>query len=419
MFDVTNNKIKTNLQWSFLSLAFSSFCQLLLRIIIGKKLGPSGLGVYTLIFTIYLFSMQFGAFGTGTALTKYIAEYSENEKKIKEYIFAGLIISIVSGLLVSIILYTMSGKIALICFHNYEMTNLLKVLSFCIPFISIQKLVIGILNGFQKMDSFAFINMSQYFLMLIITLILINFLKMNTFNATLGIVISTIITGILSLYYLKDLILIFNPQKYLKQVFIFGIYIVLSSSIGTLNTQMDSLMIGYYLNSASVGCYAIAFILLQILILIADSTQAVTYPIMSNYYGKTNFKAIQNLIKNIMLKVFIICIIISLFLIIFGKQIISVYNKEFLNAYSPLLVLLIGYSLYAPIQAVGGFLSSIGKVNIMFNLSCLSLVINFLLNMILIPKFGLMGAAIATSTSLVFISLIKGYFILKYIFRFR
>lgn len=60
------------------------------------------------------------------------------------------------------------------------------------------------------------------------------------------------------------------------------------------------------------------------------------------------------------------------------------------------------------------YLSSIGKVNIVFRISALCAFINTLLNVLLIPKFGIIGAASATSTSLmisttIVISLIRRY----------
>ena len=76
-------KAMQDVQWAFISLAISSLVHFLLRVVLGRELGASGLGLYTLVFTIYMFGMQFAAFGIGAALTKYVAEHNENGKKNK------------------------------------------------------------------------------------------------------------------------------------------------------------------------------------------------------------------------------------------------------------------------------------------------------------------------------------------------
>ena len=75
------SKTIRDVQWAFISLAISSLVYFLLRVVLGKELGASGLGLYTLVLTVYLFGMQFAIFGMGAAVRKYVAEYNGNIKK--------------------------------------------------------------------------------------------------------------------------------------------------------------------------------------------------------------------------------------------------------------------------------------------------------------------------------------------------
>jgi O-antigen/teichoic acid export membrane protein len=138
------SKTMRDIQWSFISLAISSFVHFLLRVVLGRELGASGLGLYTLVFTIYMFGMQFAAFGIGAALTKYVAEHNENLNKIEEFVSSGVIGSFISGLTFGIILYLSSNAIAINFFHCSEMVYLLKITSFCFPFIALQKTALGV-----------------------------------------------------------------------------------------------------------------------------------------------------------------------------------------------------------------------------------------------------------------------------------
>ncbi|MFW9873828.1 MAG: flippase [Candidatus Thorarchaeota archaeon] len=420
MFKIKLSKTIKDIQWSFIALAVSSFVHLLLRIVLGRELGPSGLGLYTLVFTIYLFGMQFAAFGIGVALTKYIAEYNDDLQKIKEFVSSGIAGSLVSGFILGILLYSFSLIISVNFFHNPEMTTLLKITAFCFPFIAMQKVVLGTLNGLRRMKYFAFINIVQNLSVMGMSIALVIFLNMGVKGAVFGFVIPTIIVGLFSLILVKNYFVTASKvlSTSLKEISLFGFYVVLANSIGMVNTQIDSLLIGHFMNETEVGYYAVAIIFMQGIILLPQSVQKVTNPSIATYYGKGDYDGIRRLIKNSMAKIFVIILFISAFLATFGKSLINViFTEEFIPSYAPLLILLIGYSVYATFISIGGCLSSIGKVKIIFKISLLCAVLNTLLNISLIPEFGLVGAASATSISLLFTTLINIYFVNKYVRR--
>ncbi|WP_440956279.1 flippase [Methanosarcina sp. Mfa9] len=407
-----------DVQWSFISLATASLSHLLLRIVLGKELGPSGLGLYTLVFTIYIFGMHFAAFGIGVALTKYLAEYDDDLLRIKGFVSCGLFGSIVSGSMMGVLMYLLSGIIAIQFFHSPEMVDLLKITAFCFPFIAMQKAVIGALNGLRKMKWFAIVNIAQHVSVMIVSIVLVVLLDMGVRGAVIGFVAPTIMVGVLSLIIVREY---FSTKSasistVLKEVLWFGFYIVLANSIGMINVQIDSLMVGHFMSETDVGYYAVAIIFVEGLRLIPDSVQRITTPAIANYYGKQEYENIHGLMKNSMLKVLAITIFISFTLILLGQFLIEVlFKEEFLPAYYPLLILLVGYSVYAPILSISGAFAGIGKVALMSKLSFICAVMNTILNILLIPKYGITGAAIATSISLIFTASLKLYFIKLYI----
>jgi len=421
MVSIKLDKTMKDVQWSFISLASSSVAQLLLRITLGKELGPSGLGLYTLIFTIYMFGTQFAAFGIETALIKYVAEYKDDSLKIHKYISSGVFGSLISGLTTGIFVFILSSFISKSLFHSLEMIDLLKITAICFPFIAMQKAVQGALNGYRSMKVFAYLNISQNLLVLVFSIFFVLFLKMGIRGAVIGLVMPTIVVGVLSLYSIRNNF-IFYPEllkSILKDLSLFGFYVVLANSLGIVNTQIDSLMIGYFMNKADVGYYAVATIFIQGVLLIPNAVQRITTPAIAAYYGKNDSKSIEKLIKTTMLKTFGVTLLISLFIAIFGKFIIISLFSDFLPAYTPMLVLLIGYSIYSALISVGGALSSVGQVKIVFKISMICTSINVLFNIILIPEYGLIGASIATSLSLILTSIIQMYFISRYVLNDR
>ncbi|MBZ4647036.1 MAG: Polysaccharide biosynthesis protein rane-associated [Clostridia bacterium] len=411
-----------DVQWSFISLATASLSHLVLRIVLGKELGPDGLGVYTLVFTIYLFGMQFAGFGIGSALTKYVAEFSDESSKVKEYISAGLLGSIITGVIMAIVLYLVSDFIAMSIFHIPEMGEYLKFVSFCLPFIAIQKMVLGTLVGLRKLKLYALVNIIQNTFILVLSVYLVLFLNADVRGAVFGFVIPTIIISSISAFLIKDVYKI-APLSFtdkFKDVAWFGFYLVLANSIGMINTQIDNLMVGHLMDATSVGVYAVAVIIVQGIALIPNSVHTAVAPPIAYNYGKGEYEKTINLIKQTMFKVFIFILIIALVLALLGKTlIVLLFTNEFIFAYSPLIILLIGYSIYSPVHSVDCTLLSIGKVKLVYKIALVCAIFNIIFNILLIPKYGILGASLATSMSIVLLSMLKLYFIKKYVLDLR
>lgn len=417
MFNLKFSKTIKDVHWSFISLATSAFAHLFLRIVLGKELGPAGLGLYTLVFTIYMFGMQFSGFGIGQAMLKYVAEYHDNLPKLEEFVSSGIIGSIVSGSLMGLLLYISSKVIAIQLFHNPEMTDLLKITAFCFPFIAIEKAVIGIQIGLRKMKSFTVINVTQNVFVVVLSIVLVTQLNLDVRGAVIGFVLPTILVGLLSLSFIKKYLTV-GPSNFkmaLKEVSRFGFYVVLTNSVGLLNTQTSSLMIGHFMNETEVGYYAVAAIFIEGLYLIPSSIETVTDTLIVRYHVKNEDENLIKLIKSNVLNVFVITVFESLILVLFGKFLIEkIFGVDFLPAYKPLLILLIGYCIFYPFQSISGFLPCIGKVELLSKISFFCAAINILFNILLVPKYGMTGAAVATTAALIFSTIVRYYFTLRH-----
>ena len=200
-----------------------------------------------------------------------------------------------------------------------------------------------------------------------------------------------------------------------KKIIKFSSHLLLANSIGYLNTHLDMLLIGYFLTDEKVGIYAVAVMLARFLLMIPQAIQRISYPLTAEQYGKKNIKQIEKLINILMRYTFVIISILGLITIFFGEFLIHLmYPRHtiFLNAFFPMVILIIGFSLYSISVSIGGTFTALGKPDITLKLRSLAVVGNILLNIYLIPIYGLIGGAIATAIS-VNISMCFNFYILK------
>lgn len=398
------SKATVDVQWAFISIATASLAHFILRIILGRELGADGLGVYTLAFTIYLLGMQFAAFGIGSALTKYVAEFIEDRSTVNNYVSSGMTSSIITGALMGIAIFLLAPFLAISVFHTPELEGMIRLTALAYPFIAIQKAVLGTLNGFRRMRSYAYLYIAQNVTVVIASIVLVNIFKTGEMGAVIGLVGPTIIVSAACPWLIRDCLKLGGCQwntTALRATAAFGFYIVLGNSISYLSGQVDSILIGYFMNPTEVGIYAVSLLFVQTLSLIPNAVQSVTTPITATLYGKGDIEGVSRVFYSTLRKSLLISIGLSVLLAICSPFFIALlFSSEFSLAYVPLLILLPGYAIGASFGAVSSTFGSIGKVKIPYRISAVGGVMNAGLNLLLIPIFGINGAALATSVSM-------------------
>lgn len=176
----------------------------------------------------------------------------------------------------------------------------------------------------------------------------------------------------------------------------------LTSGMFVINRYTDVLMLGYLTDSADVGTYGVAT---QISLLIAFGLNAVNTasgPKIVSLYQTGRILQLQNLVSKASKAAFSFAVTAAILYVFLGRPLITLFfSVSYIGAYFPAMVLIAG-------QVVNAFSGSGALVLNMTNRQRLvtigvsiSSIANLLLNAILIPRFGMMGAALATSSSMI------------------
>ncbi len=180
--------------------------------------------------------------------------------------------------------------------------------------------------------------------------------------------------------------------------------------------KADLFIINAFLGIKAVGIYSIATLLASFVQYIPNVAGVILFPKVSKQLDLSNF-ILSLKIAGIMT---LVGSLVSIFLVIGGKQLILfLYTDEFLSAYKPLLLILPGIILMAPASIFNVMLRGQGFPPVTIIAPSISLIINIILNIVLIPKYGINGAAVATLISYIFFSIIifvaalKTYYNLK------
>lgn len=172
--------------------------------------------------------------------------------------------------------------------------------------------------------------------------------------------------------------------------------------IATLNTELASLLLGWWVDNESVAYFKVAMQAIALIALGLTSVNAVIMPNVARFYKKGDLKATQALLTKSVRLSALVSLPIIFFLIIFGEFAISLlFGKDYLEAYPILVILCFGQLVNVLIGSVGLVLGMTGNEKSTLKVQFITLLLNLMLLVVLVPLYGGIGAAIATSVSIV------------------
>ena len=134
---------------------------------------------------------------------------------------------------------------------------------------------------------------------------------------------------------------------------------------------------------------------------------------ISSLYKKENQKEFKLYLKKATLLSFSCTLLLALLIFVVHKPFLSYFGDEFLHYKIILFILLATTIVSSFFGAVGLFLNMTGHQAIFFKVMIIAALINVALNALLIPSWGIYGAAIATFISVVFWNLVSTITIYK------
>lgn len=385
-----------------------------LSIILGRYFGAKNLGIYNMVSIIYSFAVIFSGIGISSSIIKFAAETKNDRGKFNIIVSSGIITSLFLGIGFSVLFYFTSDIFEGI-FKMQGLSGLLKILSPVFPFSLISLVLFGMLNGIREMKKSGIAAIVQSVSMIVVSL----FLLYRGFGIS-GLVIGTVLSSVVSCIYL-----IWITRHYFelelkgyvqttKKMLLFGTQIFGANLLNAINYQADMIIVGYFLTATDLGYYGVAVALSKFFWILPQAIQKITYPATSEYLKMKNYTALQIMIDKSMKYTACILSPIALGIGFFGEKIITgLYRMDFNFSVLPLLILVIGTVIYGVIISIGSTITGAGRPDLGLKAIIISTTSNIVLNVLLIPSFGIIGAAIATTVTYVAYSLVTIYIIIK------
>ncbi|MGZ5500172.1 MAG: oligosaccharide flippase family protein, partial [Nitrososphaeraceae archaeon] len=361
-----------------------------------------------------LFAMS----GMGTSMLRYIPEYigkysiNAGTALYKKFIF----LTFVFTSIVAISLYYLSDIIANNIFHKSELSFFITLTAGTLIFNSINGINRMMIRSVKKIKLFAMLEFLPKVISLILLLVM-TFRYYDKYNLVYITYVTTILMTVIISGYM--FVILKKPIKTEAPYSLPSYNNIISTSFPMLLTgglslvigQTQIIMIGALRTADELGVYSVVLSLATLSVFILNSINVIAAPKFSELHHAGKIEELQYVAQKSSKLIFWTTLPIFLVLLFFGKFILNIYGEEFLVGYIPLILLVIGQFVNSASGSVGYFLNMTGYQKQYRNIILCSMIINVSINYLLIPNYGIGGAAIASLSSMVFSNVMAVYFI--------
>jgi O-antigen/teichoic acid export membrane protein len=369
-------------------------------VFIGRILGSAGLGTYSLVLSLTAWLGIGVTMGVSSAVTKRVSEGEDQS----EFAIAGTSISIVLFVLISVLVVLFRPQVN--SYIGYSAAGIIIV--------------------------FLFVNLAQS---------LVNSILQGQHLVHIAAIFSPIRTGSRSIVQITALLgglgligIFFGYAVGYLVVVLLGLWVILRnfddlsiptrthytqlgsyakySWIGSLRSQafdwVDVTILGFFVSQSFIGIYTAAWNIAVFLIIFGGSISQTLFPEMSQSSADDNPDEVVGLFETALAFAGLILIPGLVGGTILGEQLLSIYGEEFSQGHVVLSVLIVATLAQGYQRQFTTALNAMDKPNRSFRINVFFIISNVALNILIIPFFGVLGAAGATAIS-VSMSLLFAY----------
>jgi O-antigen/teichoic acid export membrane protein len=347
-------------------------------------------GIYSFVVNTILFTRVFLSFGIFESGARLFA--TSPEKSLEKNILGALtIITFILGILLAFLIYGYSFVFDYI--FKIKISFILKTIWPLVLLIPFQVMILPALRGLSRILQLGVFTISPRILYLIIIIILYFSGVYNLNNTLSWFFIATSVVGITALFVLKPSFKSLRSgfNKIISEQKTYGIHIYVANIFTSLVQYTDKIILAFFVSSQHLAYYALAF--------------ALTFPLahfsmaLSNVSFKKYASQEKLNIRHVQASILFSLISVTALILLKDFIIIDLFGEKFRPAIAPFIVLAIAFAINGISIPYTMFFKAKKKGIHVRNITTAAQGLFLILNIILIPYYGIMGAAVSALIS--------------------
>lgn len=374
------------------------------QVAMARLLGPQLFGLYAIGWNALRMVGILATMGLHTGVMHFGTQYrGQDDRAFRSVITRATLLSFGIGWIITLALWFSAPWITATLFNEPQFLPLFRVFSLMLPFLGALRVAAVATRISQRMQFSILaeeISQSTLNLLLFVVFYLLGWQLMGAIVATVLSYVAALALALYFLYRLFGSVPIGAPRPPVsdRRLLAYSAPTALAEMSGAVITRVDRIFLGYFHSSGDVGVYQAAAQLSIIMASILYAFNMILMPMISEQYHKKDLRQLEELFR-INTKWGIYSIVPLVLVIAFAASDVMtvLFGSEYAGGADALLILTVGQFINIATGATATILIMTGKQTVWFRLSLVMMVINLALNFLLVPRWGINGAAIATS----------------------
>lgn len=382
--------------------------------------GTTELGLYFLAWGAVDIASKFGLWGMDKSLIRDIArlqpaQTQEAKQRILSAIYFNVQTALLFSLIITAIVFAASPWIAQVVFRDAALVAPMRILSLAIPFIVLTLVFIATTKALRLMQYEAFIRQGLEPAVLLLAAIALIPFSLGATGLVLAHLLASFTASVAALVVMvrKYNHLGWPPKPLAREAKIETMrYTSPIAAMDFLNLSVaraDIMLVGALLNSTSAGLYGIAVEVISVIKRVRQGFEPIFAPIVSELSHKGEKHRLQRNYVLVTRWLMAGSLLPAIAMLIFPEQILSIFDIASEQAAAALMILALAHGLFGTFSAAESLLVMTGKTLLNAVLGALMLTVNIAAGLLLIPRFGLAGAAYGTLLAFLIVSIARIY----------
>ncbi|MBN2067036.1 MAG: flippase [Candidatus Diapherotrites archaeon] len=398
----------------FIGFFVSKLLSYFYRVLLARFLGPEELGIFSMGLAVVGIVTVFGAVGLYQGVLHFVAVYeSRGEKeKVRGAVLGSLKMQLATSLVAMAAMLLIAEPVAMLAFQQPSLTLVLQLLALTIPLQVITSNFMILTQAFKKIEYKVLVrHIIENLAKLALTFWLV-FLGFGAAGASLALALAGAFALAVSFFFIqKKVYRVFSPGEkavynwrelfgYSWPLFAVGFFMLIMGNI-------DTISLGILNTAFNTGIYNVATPTARFLEMPSFAFLSLFLPVATGLYATRKMDDLGKAYKAVTRWIFSLTLPCALFAVLFAREILSImFGPVYAEGAAALAILSLGFFVFYSLDTVRSMLQPIAKTRLVLYNTIAAAVLNVILNVLLIPSLGIVGAALATTTSYFFWSLL-------------
>ncbi|WP_395065446.1 flippase [Flavobacterium sp.] len=380
---------------------------------ISTNYGESNFGRFSLALTVLQMIFLFFALGLPNVFLAFTGGFNDDKLK-KGFLIKATKIVLAISIIPVIVTYFGAGVIANEIFEKESLYVYFQIVAFAVPFMILHEIICYYFISINKhliYGSLLFVVPNVLFTVFLIATHHYNLPEHYTFlDYVLAIDLTVLIGFFVAFYKCRKFDL---PNLTSKEILRKSVPMMVGTMFLLLLNWTDILMLGKMETEENIGVYNAAFKIGYLALFFIASMNVVVMPKISELFHQNSSAEMKKVINRATQIVIVLTIPLALVIILFSKEILGIYGEGFVEGSTCLILITLGALFNAMTGNVDQILNMTNNQKLVRNIFFAGFLFNVALNLFLIPKYGIEGAATSSLITNIIVNIIFVYIIKK------